>query len=167
MRISPMTRLAIAAVPIMLLAQPAHASTATGQMPVSAQVLENCSVVSTPMAFGSITDVGANDVETKATITLACTANATFEIQLDDGTNPDAGQRRMANVGATEFLPYEIYKDSGHSSRWGNTLGSDTVTGSASALGAASVIAYGRIAQGVGKVSAGSYTDTVTITVNF
>lgn len=167
MRIPSKAPLAIAALPFLIAAQPALAGTATGQMPVSAQVLENCSVVSTPMAFGAITDVGASNVDTTATLTLACTANANFEIQLDNGTNPDAGQRRMANVGATEFLAYDIYKDAARSSRWGNTLGSDTVTGTASALGTASVTAYGRIAQGVSKVSAGSYTDTVTITVNF
>ncbi len=159
--------IALAALPLLLLAQPAAAGSTTGQMPVSAQVLENCSVASTPMAFGSITDVGAANVDTTATITLRCTANATFVVLLDDGVNANAGQRRMANVTTNEFLPYEIYKDETRSDRWGKTPGSDTVSGSADLLGSASITAYGRIAKGVSKVSAGSYTDTVTITVNF
>ncbi|NNC58535.1 MAG: spore coat protein U domain-containing protein [Erythrobacter sp.] len=158
---------ALVALPMILVAQPAMAGQATGQMPVSAQVLENCSVVSSAMNFGPITDVGAANVDTTATLTLACTANASYEIQLDNGANPVAGQRRLANAAKSEFLNYDIYKDISRSSRWGSTIGADTVAGKATVLGTASVTAYGRIPSGVAKVSAGAYTDTVTVTVNF
>ncbi|WP_340588966.1 spore coat U domain-containing protein [Erythrobacter alti] len=159
---------ALAAVPIVLLAQPAAAQDSTsGTMPVSATVLENCTVVSSAMAFGPITDVGASNVDSTATLTLTCTANASYEIQLDDGVNADSGQRRLANAGNDQFLNYDIYQNLARSTRWGDDLGIDTVSGSANVLGISTVTAYGRIPQGVAKVPAGLYADTITVTVNF
>lgn len=161
-------KLALAAAPLMLLAQPAAAQdSSSGSMPVSATVLENCTVISSAMAFGPITDVGASNVDAAATLTLTCTANASFEIQLDDGVNADAGQRRLANPSNDQFLNYDIYQNLARTDRWGDELGVDTVSGSANALGTATVTAYGRIPAGVSKVSAGLYTDTITVTVNF
>ena len=145
----------------------AHAGTSTGSMAVSATVLNNCTIVASPMAFGaSITDVGSSNIDTSATLTLACTPNASFYVAMDDGANASSGMRRMKGAVRGEFLHYEIYSDSSHLQRWGRTQNTDTVAGSAPS-GAASMTAYGRIASGAAAVSADAYSDTVTVTVNF
>lgn len=144
----------------------AYAQTATGSLPVSATVLENCTVVATPLVFGALTEVGAADVDSTAVLTLTCTPNADFYVAMDEGANASSGARRMKNATSAEFLPYEIYTDNTYATVWGNTQGTDTVAGTAP-TGVATLTAYGRIDEGVSSVSAGAYADTVTITVNF
>lgn len=157
---------AAAVVAALAAAAPAHAGTANGSIPVSALVLETCIVVATPMAFGSLTDVGAADVDTTSTITLTCTPNADYDIALNDGANADAGQRRMKNGTSAEFLNYDVYMDAARTDAWGNSAGVNTKAGTAP-LGVAIHTAYGRIPAGVDGVSAGLYSDTVTVTVTF
>ena len=167
MRNSKFLAAAAVAVPALALSQPAMAGSNSGDMAVSALVLDNCTVVAGPLNFGSITDLGSSDVNAQSTITLACTPNAGFQVGLDDGDNANAGQRRLTNTANGEFIAYEVYSDGGYSTRWGNTLDTDTVSGTANAAGVASLTAYGQIASGVNSVSAGLYTDTITVTVNF
>lgn len=149
-----------------MLASPAHAGQSSSTMPVTATVLESCTIAAGPMTFGDIS-LSGSDVDSTATLTLACTPNADFDILMNNGVNASAGQRRMANIGSTEFIPYEVYLDSTRSSRWGNTVGTDTKAGAANALGQASYTAYGRIASGTSAVTGGVYTDTITVTVSF
>jgi spore coat protein U-like protein len=148
-------------------AQPALANQSSGDMPVTAIVVNNCTISASPMAFGTITDFDVADTDSTSTIALACTPNAAYEVQLNDGINADAGQRRLANVTSTEFINYDIYSDLSRTSRWGDNLSVDTVSGVADAVGVATLTAYGRINQGETPVSAGAYSDLVTVTVNF
>ena len=145
---------------------PAVAGTTTGTMPVSALVLNNCTVAATPMAFGSLSSVGSVNIDTASTISLVCTPNATYTVSLDHGANASGSVRRMKNPVSGEFLPYSISLDAARTQQWGNTTGVDTVGGTA-ALGLVSLNAYGRIPIGAQAVSAGAYADTVTVTVNF
>lgn len=147
-------------------ATPATAGTANGTMVVSAIVLENCTVVATPMVFGALTDVGTANVDSTSTITLACTPNADFEIALNDGANASSGQRRLKHSTSAEYLNYDIFIDAARSQHWGNTSGTDTKPGTAP-LGTSVHTAYGRIPAGVSSVSAGNYGDSVTVTVTF
>lgn len=158
---------AMASVAALACTQPALAGTSDTSLSVSAIVLDNCTIVALPLAFGAIADAGAADVDSTATLTLACTPNASYQVGLDDGENATGSQRRMANADSTEFLEYEIYSDTARTTRWGNTLDSDTVAGTANAVGVGTLTAYGRIESDAPAVSAGTYTDTVTVTVNF
>jgi len=146
---------------------PAMAGTSDGSMIVSATVLDNCTIIAQPMSFGALTDVGSANVDTTATLALECTPNADFFVSMNNGANADGSVRRMKNAAGDEFLPYEVYSDAARAQRWGVTEGTDTVAGTASVLGTATLTAYGRIASGTSSPSAGVYTDTVTVTVNF
>lgn len=145
---------------------PAQAGTSDGIMLVGATVLEACTIVAGPMAFGDIS-LSGSDIDTTATLTLACTPNADYDILMNNGAFPDSGQRRMANLLEDEFLEYEIYLDASRTQRWGNTIGADTVAGSANALGVATHTAYGRISGLASSATAAVYADTVTVTVDF
>jgi spore coat protein U-like protein len=155
------TGLAFAAV-----ATPASAGVATATMPVSAVVLENCTVTATPMAFGSMVNVGAANVDSTSTIALVCTPNADFDVALSDGANASGGQRRLKHSVNAEYINYDVFLDAARSQHWGNTTGTDTKPGTAP-LGAATYTAYGRIPSGVTPVSAGAYSDSLTVTVTF
>lgn len=151
-----------------VLASPAFAATATNTMPVSVDVINSCTVAATPMAFGAPTAIGGANIDTTSTITLACTNGATYDVALDNGLNSASGQRYMSNGAATPTkIPYNVYKDAARSQAWGSTTGTNTAAGTAGVSGLVSLVAYGRIPASATSVGAGSYTDTVTVTVTF
>lgn len=145
----------------------ATAATSSGTTQVSATVLTNCTIVASPLAFGSaITNVGGANIDSTSTITLSCTPNAIYNVALDNGLYALSGARRLRGTVSGEYLPYEIYTSNTHSARWGQTISTDTVGGTAT-TGVATLTAYGRIPQSASPVSADTYGDTVTATVNF
>lgn len=135
---------------------------------VSATALQSCVVTATSLGFGDVRP-GTAVIDTSANINLVCTPNTNFNVLLNDGTNPEGTVRRMKGglTGTPEYIPYNLYQDSKRETRWGNTKGTDTVAGTASALGTASIPVYGRIALDAKPVSAGAYLDTVTVSVAF
>ncbi|WP_296675258.1 spore coat U domain-containing protein [Novosphingobium sp.] len=148
-------------------ATPALAASASNQMPVSVNVVNSCTVSATPMAFGTLTSVGGVNVDTTSNVDLICTIGASYDVSMDFGTHAAGSQRNLQNTtDATKKIPYGVYRDSARGLSWGNTSGTDTVVGS-SATGLATLTAFGRIPSTATSVPAGSYTDTVTVTVNF
>lgn len=158
--------LILAVVALAASSQAAIAGTTSTTMAVSATALESCAVTATPMMFGNVSPGSAN-IDTSATLNLVCTPNADYDILMGSGGHGSTGQRRLANVGATEFIPYNLYLDSSRSQPWGSTVGTDTKAGVAAATGLASYPVYGRIPASASPVTASIYTDTVTVTVNF
>ena len=155
---------AIAAV----VATPALAPTTTNTMPVSVNVINSCTVAATPMSFGAPTTIGSANIDTTSTISLVCTNGATYDVALDQGLNASSGQRFMSNGAATPVkVPYNVFSDAVRSAAWGSTTGTNTVAGSAGISGLVVLTAYGRIPSSATSVGAGSYTDTVTVTVTF
>ena len=150
-----------------VVATPALAATATNTMPVSVNVINSCTVAATPMAFGAPTAIGGANIDTTSTITLACTNGSTYDVALDNGLNAASGQRYMSNGAATPVkIPYNVSAASAGGANWGSAVGT-TVTGSAGTSGAVVLTAYGRIPSSATSVGAGSYSDTVTVTVTF
>lgn len=163
-----MRKIAIAlAATAALATNPAFAGQTTTTMPVTATVFNNCTVSATSMSFGSLANLGVSNHDASATISLACTPNAAYDVGLDFGSNAAGGVRQLVNsTDSTQVVPYAIYRDSARSVAWGNSFGTDTVTGFATG-GSASLTAFGRIPTTASAVTAGSYADTVTVTVNF
>jgi spore coat protein U-like protein len=155
----------VAAATATLMSGAAHAGVATGTLPVSAVILENCTVLATPMVF-TPPQGGTAAVDSTSTITLACTPNADFDVALNTGVNAVSGARNMKLATGADLLPYEIYQDANHTQIWGSSAGTNTKAGTAP-LGAAVYTAYGRIPANYPSVSAGAYADTVTVTVTF
>lgn len=69
----------------------------------------------------------------------------------------------MSGPGAN--LSYALFQDSGRSTNWGNTFGTDTVAGTGTGS-AQSMTVYGRLFSGQ-FTTAGFYSDTVVATVDF
>jgi spore coat protein U-like protein len=143
------------------------AATATANLTVSATVINNCTISTAALAFGSYDPVVANqtnNLDGTGTVTVACTRGATTTIGLGAGSNASGSTRRMAG-GTGNFLSYELYSDSGRSTVWNTGAGVLTPV-AAPSRAARDFTVYGRIA-GNQDVPAGSYTDTVVATVNF
>lgn len=148
-----------------VVATPALAATASNTMPVSVNVTNACTVAATPMSFGAPTSIGGSNINSTSTITLVCTNGANYDVALDNGTHASGSQRNMQFGTAT--IPYNVYRDAGRTASWGATSGTDTVSGTMGATGTFSLIAYGQIPSSATSVGAGTYTDTITVTVTF
>ncbi|MGI8944470.1 MAG: Csu type fimbrial protein [Qipengyuania sp.] len=148
------------------LASPALAGQASGTMSVSAVVIDNCSVSASPMAF-QLGNAPGSSATAQSSVALECNSPMAYEVALDAGRNPDGAHRRMADPGTGALLTYEIYSDPSHSSRWGDRYGVDTVAGTLETDGRAILVAYGAIDPAATRLTPGTYTDTVVVTVAF
>jgi spore coat protein U-like protein len=88
-----------------------------------------------------------------------------YNIGLDAGTGTGAtvAARKMTNGANT--ITYSLYSDSGRTTVWGNTVGTNTV--SATGNGASQTYTvYGRVPSQTTPAAA-TYTDTITVTVTY
>lgn len=150
---------------LLLLAAAANAATTTTTFQVSATVGNNCSVSATDQSFGNYDSLAVLPTDATSTVTVQCTLLTTYQIGLDAGTGSGAtvAARKMAQ--GADTLSYSLYSDPTRLLVWGNTVGSDTVSGVGTGLAIPHVV-YGRIPQGQ-NVPPGTYVDTISVTLNF
>jgi spore coat protein U-like protein len=144
------------------------AATATANLGVSATVTNNCTISTAALAFGSYDPVVANastNLDGTGTVTVACTKGASATIGLGLGSNASGSTRRMGD-GATNYLTYELYQDSGRTTVWGNAGAGLLSPAAAPSKAARNFTVYGRVTSNQ-DVPAGTYNDTVVATVNF
>ena len=166
------TTFALAA--IALMATPAFAATATAPLTLSATVINNCTISTTPVAFGNYDPLSAAVNNASGTVVIACTKNAPLvTITLLNGNN-FVVTRRMTD--GTNFMDYEIYQPPSTVAgaactwvtpqRWG-TAGAEIFTPTAPpTMAARTYNVCGQIAAGQ-DLAAAVFNDTVTATVNF
>lgn len=158
----------------LLLAAATAASLASGAAAAAEQtttfdvqiVLEAaCAVSADPLLdFGTVGLLGSA-VDSSADITVQCTEGAAYTIGLSAGDNGlgVTTARRMLNL--TNDITYDLYSDAGRSAHWGNAVAIDTVasvgTGSQQTF-----TVYGRV-PAQDTPPAGTYTDTITVTVTY
>jgi len=158
-------RLLAAAALALCAAAPAEATTATGNLQVTATVIASCGVATNTLAFGNYDPVSATPLDAATTLAVTCTNGTAYEVSMNagSGTGATVAARKMSS--SSDLLTYSIYRDSGRTNVWGVTSGSNTVTGTGS--GAAQTLnVYGRIPANQ-TAPTGSYTDTVTVTVTY
>ncbi len=151
-------------------ATPALADTKQTNLSVNASVSANCSISAGALNFGTNIDtLSASNVDGTATLSVTCTNGSSWSAGASTGIGASAtyASRRMTRVSGTETLAYTLYTDSGRSTVWGDGSGSTanlTGTGTGSTQ---SVTIYGRIPSGQTSVPAGSYADTVSVTITY
>jgi spore coat protein U-like protein len=142
----------------------AEASTATGSFNVQAAITATCVVTSsTTLDFGSQGVLSANVDQTNA-INVTCTNTTPYNIGLDKGLNGTSVTTRQMKAG-TALINYSLYSDSGRTTNWGNTVGTDTLAATGNGSAQAYTV-YGRIPPQT-TPAPGTYTDTITVTVTY
>ncbi|MEX0732662.1 MAG: spore coat U domain-containing protein [Aquisalimonadaceae bacterium] len=158
------TRLAIllahASAPGML-----FAAEATDSFTVGAEVSGTCTVTATDLDFGTVDVTATGNTDATSTISVTCTSGTDYDIGLDGGGAGDVGNREMSD-GATGILEYALYSDSGHSVDWGDVIDTDTVADTGTGTADDHTV-YGRVPDGQTTVTAGSYSDTINVTVTY
>jgi len=164
--------LALAGAGTLVAAGAAVAATTTTTFGVSATVNANCLVAANALNFGTYTP-GAGNVDINTTLSVRCTKNTAYTVSLNPGTTTGAAftQRLMTN--GTDTLQYNLYTSAARTTVFGDgTASTGTQTGTGAGLAAASAVThtvYGRLVDSTANqnVSAGSYSDTITVTVSY
>ncbi len=142
----------------------ALAQTATGSFNVTATVGSTCSVSASNVAFGNYT---ASQLDASGAVSVTCTNGTAYAVGLNAGTGTAAtvATRRMTGP-SSQTLIYSLYQDALRTLLWGNTVGIDTVAGTGNGA-TQTLTVYGRVPAAQLTVGAGSYTDTITVTVSY
>ena len=148
-----------------------YAATATGTMAVSTSVLMSCNISAAAMTFASYDPTATVDNDANASITSTCTAGGAAKITMSQGANiqdgsTDAVPKRAMKTGdgeAGQILAYFLYSDN-DLTVWGNTDATGKgVTGTGSAV---TTTVHGQIPKQQ-AVTAGTFTDTVAVTITY
>lgn len=140
----------------------AQAATATATIAVSATILAFCTISATTLPFGNYSSTVLN---VNATVTVACTSGTTYNVGLDVGTGTGATVAARKMMMSTNSLTYSLYQDTGHSTVWGPTIGTNTETGTGNGASQPLTV-YGQIPAS--QLSApGNYTDSVIATITY
>ena len=138
-------------------------TTVTSTFTVSATVQATCTISPGNLSFGTYatTADAAN-----STITVQCTNGTTYNVGLNAGqaTGATVTTRSMAGPGGAQ-LNYGLFSDPGHTTNWGNTIGTDTVAGTGNG-NTQSLTVYGLVPASQ-FVAPGSYSDTVTASITY
>lgn len=148
-------------------ASPAFASTTAGNtLGVSATVTSNCSVSTSPVAFGNVDVTTGSAVNGSGNLLVTCTNGTAWSAAADAGlgTGASLATRKMAS--GADLLDYALYTDSGRTTLFGDGVTGATVddTGTGSQQ---SKTVYGKVLASQQSAPAGSYADTVTVTVTY
>lgn len=149
-------------------ASPALAQTATSTLDVSATVTANCTVGTSPVAFGNVDVTSGSNIDGTGGVSIVCTSGTAWATSADAGagTGASLATRKMAN--GANLLNYVLYTDSSRTSVWGDGVGGTTSTFSGTGSGSAQASTiYARVSSGQTSLPAGSYADTVTVTVSY
>jgi spore coat protein U-like protein len=140
-------------------AQPALAAD-TAELAVSAEVSGVCNVTTSPVAFGSVDVTAAGDIDATGGFSVICTSGTAWTAAADagDGTGASTAARKMTS--GANLLNYALYTDAGRTTNF------VSATGTGSGAAQASTI-YGRVPTGQTSVPAGSYVDSVTVSLTY
>jgi spore coat protein U-like protein len=146
---------------------PAFAGQATNTLPVRVQVYTGCSLVTRPLTFDATGIVGTNPIDATTTITVRCTPNTDFDVDIDTGlyANGASANRRMFSASTNSYVSYDVFRDSPRSNVWGRGK-TRNVAGNSGSGAPLDIVLYGRV-QNTGKIVAGDYKDTLLVTLNF
>ncbi|MQB53342.1 spore coat U domain-containing protein [Rahnella sp. RcJ3] len=164
---------------LLILCSSAHAATATTTFTVSATLTNGCvfgSSLASPISslgtlnFGSLSDITSNvDIVSSTgagSVVVTCTPGTSVSIAMDYGTHGGTATRRyMQNTTNTDLLGYQLFRDAARSLVWGN--GALVMSIPSFPDTSQTYPVYARLYAVTPLPSAGTYTDTVTVTLTY
>jgi spore coat protein U-like protein len=126
----------------------------------------SCTISTTAVSFGTYNVFTTASLDSAGSVTYTCSGNASVTIALNKGLAATFNPRTMRK--GSEALNYNLYRDATRTTIWGDGTGGTTVYSNASVPNSTpvTVTIYGRV-PAQQDISAGSYSDTITATINF
>lgn len=157
----------------LILASPAVAGQISANLSITAEVTPECSLSTSPLSFAGYT--GVAQVSGSGEVSVQCSNGTTYKVGLDAGQNLGLGSDptyRALSDGNGHYLSYVLYSSIFPTAEWGD---SGITGGSSYQKSVLAVNSDGSLKNiGVlGDLSAdasavpGSYSDTVTVVVEF
>ncbi|ALI03298.1 SCPU domain-containing protein [Pseudomonas sp. FW306-02-F02-AA] len=175
------SRIAVSLFGLALASSAQAVTTVTGQISANLTLTAACQVngagtgAGTGINFGTLSFGTATSLFTTASgqvlsgsggaLSILCSSGTSPTVKVRAGTNDgqSAGGTRALADGSGNFVPYDLYSDSGHTT----LLAIDDVISLATSTGVAQTVnIYGK-AVGKAGLPAGSYTDTVAVELAF
>jgi spore coat protein U-like protein len=148
-----------------------HAATVTTTLPVTATVGAVCTVSATGVNFGAFSGPA---VTANGSVSVTCANGTFYSVALNAGDHFGVGGTATRNVvAATGALAYRLFEDPALGNEWGDTCpgGAGSYFGSCFNVigtGVAEVLTvFGRLEATPSAPPAGTYSDTVLVTVIF
>lgn len=154
-----------------LLIAPACASltspSSTFSFTVSANVINDCTIASTNINFGTAGVLNSTLTAT-GTLTVACTKNDAYSIALSSGAGSGAtvADRAMTRSGGSDKVHYQLYQNASHSLPWGDGTNGTTALAGTGTGSSQSITVYARVLPQT-TPQAGTYIDTVIATITY
>jgi spore coat protein U-like protein len=127
-----------------------------------------CTISTTPVNFGSYDVFSASPADSTGLISITCNETPAPYAPVSIGPSPNSGgfnPRKMRLTSGTDLLNYNLYTNATRTSIWGDgTSGTVRVWRTFKKNVPQNLIVYGRIPPGQ-DVRAGTYTDTLTVTL--
>lgn len=155
----------------LLIPAPDCATLASPSIPITftatATVANDCVITANTLDFGTAGVLNAA-LDANGSLSVRCTLNAPYSIALNAGigTGATVAARRMTRVSGTQTVGYQLFRNAARTELWGDgTAGTLTVSGTGT--GTAQIInLYGRVPAQT-TPQAGTYQDTVTVTITY
>ena len=131
-----------------------------------------CTVSTTPVNFGAYDVFSTAPLDALGTISVSCTGKKKKKIKvtISIGQSPNSGSfnpRQMKHTTLADLLDYNLYTNKKRTKIWGDGTGGTSVVKKKVKANKTKVFkVYGRIPP-LQDVSAGSYLDTLTVTIVF
>lgn len=133
---------------------------------VSATVVAACSVSAGPMNFGSFVNL-TSAVDTTSSVTVNCVTGTAWLAGIDVGTGLGASLASRKLTSGANVMDYNIFRDPARTQVMGGFVtGGNILGGTGTGLNDVQTL-YGRIPASVVTPPTGTYTDTITVTVQF
>ena len=108
-----------------VISKPAFAGSATSDINISATVINDCSIGSGSISFGSYSPLSLAFTSATGNISVQCTNGLTATIKLGQGLNAEGDSTDAAPlrklVQGTDKLSYSLFQDNTGNTLWGNT----------------------------------------------
>lgn len=155
------------------------AATTTSSFTVSSVITSGCALGASntesvsdfgTLSFGSMSSISENvDVASSSgagSIIVTCTPGIAVTVALDYGThNGSSARRYLENSATNTTLGYQLYQDASYSTVWGT--GSLAYSIDSFPATTQTYTVYGRLFAVSGLPAAGTYSDTVTVTLTY
>jgi spore coat protein U-like protein len=132
-----------------------------GQLAAVPAGAAGCSMGIVNVVFGVYNTLSASSLDAAGSVSVTCDVTSSFQIALNKGQGSFAARQLQSGA---NVLYYNLYTDALRSLIWGDgTVGTTLASGSGTA---ATYTVYGRVPGGQ-NLPAGSYSDSITVTLNF
>lgn len=129
--------------------------TVSDTVAVTASVIKNCKVTTSPVSFAAYDVLSLSDTDATGGVTIACTKGVSARVSLD-------GNGILAGPSGAQ-LTYQLFQNSGRTTSW-NTV--NFATYASTTRVATPLTVFARIPKDQ-DVPEGSYSATVTAAINF